>query len=225
MRGKKAMKTNVGAILWAFCLQYFAAEAVSIQGWKGPYSLSANYISDLGAVRCGAQAPGLTDMTQTLCSPLHALMNASFLLQGLLIVGGAALVWRSFPAGKLWAIALLLIAAAGIGAFVVGLAPEDVSPKVHFLGAVENFLCCNVGMATMGVAMLCWRPAARAMGLIAFAAGALGLLGFGFLATRLYLGLGAGGMERVTAYPFPLWLAGMGILLLQRGGLLKDAST
>jgi hypothetical membrane protein len=216
-------QTKVGAILWIFCLQYFLAEAVSILGWRGSYSLADNYISDLGAVQCGVRAGGLTDMTGPLCSPLHVLMNASFLAQGLLIVGGALLVWPLFPKKALWLLAMLLIGAAGMGVFIVGLAPEDVKPKLHYLGAVENFLCCNAGMVVMGVAMLSWRRAARRMGLIALGAGTIGLLGVGFLAAHAYLGLGVGGMERVAAYPFPLWLAGMGALLLRRGGLLSAA--
>lgn len=215
------MKTKLGAILWTLCLQYFVAEAVAIHGWTGPYNFSRNYISDLGAVRCGVRVRGLTDMTEKLCSPLHTVMNASFLLQGVLIVCGTALVRRLFPRGKLWTIALALLGASGVGVFIVGLAPEDLMPRLHVLGAIENFICCNAGMTAMGIAMLGWQRAARRMGLITFGAGIIGLLGIGFLATRVYLGLGVGGIERVAAYPFPLWVAGMGVLLLRRNGLLN----
>jgi hypothetical protein len=31
-------------------------------------------------------------------------------------------------------------------------------------------------------------------------------------------------MERITAYPFPLWIAAMGALLLRRGGLVWAAA-
>jgi hypothetical protein len=68
-----------------------------------------------------------------------------------------------------------------------------------------------------------WKEPAYAMGLIALAAGMTGLFGFAFLAVGVYLGLGVGGMERVVAYPFPLWLASVGILLLRRGALFRDA--
>jgi hypothetical membrane protein len=213
-------KTNIGATLWIFCLQYFVAEAMAISGWPGSYSLSDNYISDLGAVGCDVAATGVTGAAARLCSPLHALMNTSFVLQGLLIIGGAALVWPRFPRGALWAAALLLIGASGIGVFVVGLAPEDAMPRAHFVGAIDNFMCCNLGMATMGVAMLSGRPPARKLGLVTFGAGIIGLAGLGFLATRSYLGLGVGGMERVTAYPFPLWLAAMGVMLLRNSALI-----
>ena len=111
--------TRLGALLWIFCLQYFVAEAASIYGWRGSYSLSRNYISDLGAVGCDIRAGGLIGPTELLCSPLHGLMNASFLLQGLLISCGAALVWPLFPKGKSWAITLSLVGGSGVGVFLV----------------------------------------------------------------------------------------------------------
>ena len=206
--------TTIGAVLWTLCWQYFAAEAISIAGWPGPYSLSQNFISDLGALRCDAAARGV-------CSPLHALMNGSFVLQGVLIVAGALLVWPLFPRGALWTIALLLVGASGFGVFVVGLAPEDVAPGPHYLGAAENFLCCNSGMALMGVAMARWRPETRLIGLVSLAAGLIGLAGVGLLAAHVYLGLGVGIVERATAYPFTLWIGALGLLLWRRGGLLR----
>lgn len=213
-----ARRANAGAILWICCLQYFAAEAVAIHGWRGAYSLSRNYISDLGAVGCEAAANGASDAATRLCSPLHALMNASFVLQGVLIVCGTALAWPRLAKAALATIALGLIGASALGVFVVGLAPEDAAPGPHFVGAIENFLCCNLGMTIMGIAMLSARPAARKAGLVSLGAGLIGLAGLSLLAMRAYLGLGVGGTERVTAYPFPIWLAGMGVLLLSNDG-------
>jgi hypothetical membrane protein len=144
-------------------------------------------------------------------------MNASFVLQGGLILGGALLVRPAFPPGRLFAGALALIGASGAGVALVGLAPEDLLPKLHYLGAAENLFCCNAGMAAMGLAML-RRSAARASGAIALAAGVAGLIGLGCLGAGLDFGFGPGGVERVAAYPFPLWIAGMGALLARRGG-------
>jgi hypothetical membrane protein len=223
LRREKMKKTIFGTVLWTLCLQYFIAEAIAISGWPGSYSLSGNYISDLGAAHCGASVGGSMGSRAMICSPFHVIMNASFLLQGLLIVFGALFVWPSFPKQGLSAAAMLLIGAAGVGVFVVGLAPEDVAPQLHIVGAVSNFVCCNAGMAAMGIAMLRWKTPAHAMGLIALAAGMTGLFGFGFLAAGIDLGLGVGGMERVVAYPFPPWLASMGVLLLRRGALFNNA--
>jgi hypothetical protein len=223
-------RTRVGAYLWILCLQYFVAEAISIFAWPGHYSLRSNYISDLAAIECGDVTTGLTRGLEIVCSPLHAVMNASFLLQGLLIVSGTALVWQVFPKGVFFVVALLLIGASGVGVFVVGLAPEDAAPGLHFLGAIENFIYCNAGMAVMGVAILRGQGTLQRVGLITLAAGVVGLTAIGFLASGVFLGLGVGGMERLVAYPFPLWLAGIGVLLLHAsqniwpGGLNAPAS-
>jgi hypothetical protein len=40
--------------------------------------------------------------------------------------------------------------------------------------------------------------------------------GLAGLAVGHDFGLGAGGVERVAAYPFPLWIAGMGAWLIAR---------
>ncbi len=196
-----------GAWLWVGCLQYFAAEAIAATGYRGGYSLGRNFISDLGAVRCSDGAG---------CSPLHPLMNASFFTQGVLIFAGAVLVWPLFPRG-LARLALGLAAASGFGIAVVGLAPEDVAPDWHYFGAAENLLLSNAGMALIGVALLGDKEAPRAIGLLSLGMGLLGLVGLAGLAGRFDLGLGAGGIERIAAYPFPLWLAGMGVWLLQGG--------
>jgi hypothetical membrane protein len=193
-----------GAWLWVFCLQYFAAEAIAAAGFQGAYSFRRNFISDLGSVSCGGGAG---------CSPLHALMNASFVLQGALIFAGSALVWPLFPKG-LARLALGLIAASGLGVAIVGLAPEDVAPGWHYAGAAGNLLLSNAGAALIGVALMREKLAPRAVGLLSLGLGLLGLVGLAALASRLDLGLGAGAIERIAAYPFPLWLAGMGVWLL-----------
>jgi hypothetical membrane protein len=123
-----------GGALWVGCLQFFAAEAIAAAGFAGSYSYRRNYISDLGALGCGAS-----------CSPLHALMNTSFVLQGVLIFTGAFVVWPLLARGALSQLALGLVAASGLGVALVGLAPEDSAPAWHYLGAAENLLFCNAG--------------------------------------------------------------------------------
>ncbi len=196
-----------GGWLWVGCLQYFAAEAIAAAGFRGGYSIRRKLISDLGAVRSDDGAG---------CSPLHPLMNAAFVIQGALIFGGAALVWPLFPRG-LARLALGLIAASGLGVAVVGLAPEDAAPGWHYLGAAENLLLSNGGAALLGAALLGEKRAPRAVGLLSLGFGLIGLAGLAGLAGRFDLGLGAGVIERIAAYPFPLWLAAMGFWLLSGG--------
>ena len=194
-----------GAGLWMGCLQFFGGEAIAAFAWRGAYRYRLNFISDLGAVGPVGGAGS---------SPLHAVMNASFGLQGALIVGGAVLLWPLFPSSRTGRLALGLIAASGFGVLLVGLAPEDAFPRLHYLGAVENLVFCNVGAALLGVALLRDNSAA---GVVSLAAGLLGLAGVAALAAGADFGLGPGGVERVAAYPFPLWIAGMGAWVMAGG--------
>jgi hypothetical membrane protein len=191
-----------GAILWVLCLQYFVAEAITAQGYRGPYSLATAYISDLGARTCAA-----------VCSPLHPLMNASFLLQGVLIAGGALAVRHLFPRSPIATTALICIAASALGVILVGLYPEDSGSPWHYNGAAENFALSNLGMVLAGLAL---RPIAPARALYSLGSGLIGLAGLALLAMKADLGLGIGMVERITAYPFPLWLGLTGVWLLRR---------
>jgi len=123
-------------------------------------------------------------------------------------------LWPSLAEGIVSSLAMVVIGASGIGVFLVGLAPEDALPAIHYFGAAENFLCCHLGMATMGVSFL--RRGAPAIGGISLGLGLLGLTGMALLGLGEYLGLGVGIVERVVAYPFPLWLAAMGARQLAR---------
>ena len=217
------IKTRFGAALWIFCLQYFAAEAIAIHAWPGGYSLSRNYISDLGALGCGIHAAGIAGATETLCSPMHAVMNGAFVLQGVLILAGAAMVSSGFSKGVMGVLALVLIGVSGLGVALVGLAPEDVLPKPHFLGAFVNLLCCNAGMALFGATLLQHRGPYSRLGWFSLAFGGLGLGALGLFGAGVDLGLGVGGMERVVAYPFPIWLAFIGASILFVPNLVRPS--
>jgi hypothetical membrane protein len=179
---------RVGAILWSFCFQFLLAEQIARLGWPAHYSMAHDYISDLGSGR----------------SPLHSVMNGSFILQGFLIFFGAVLVSRLYPATLVYRIALALLAAAGLGVLVVGVFPEDVHVRIHSLGAIENFLTGNLGMILLGLANIRKNWAA-------LAAGSVGMLA---TLSLIFHGGGAiGTVERIAAYPLPLWLTWTGAVL------------
>jgi hypothetical membrane protein len=141
-------RTTLGSVLWLLCFQYFVAEQIARLASRAPYSVARNVISDLGAVRC------VVSTADAVCSPLHWLMNSSFVLQGLLIFFGGLLVRNVFPRGKLFTVALILITLSGIGLSIVGLAPEDVHRAIHYAAAAEHFLLNNIGVALLGAALL-----------------------------------------------------------------------
>ena len=207
------MICRLGAGLWLFCFQFFVGEQIARLGWPGHYSMARNYISDLGAVSCGEAAT---------CSSLHWVMNGSFVLQGLLIVFGTVLVRSFFPERLVYRIALALLVIAGIGVLEVGMAPQDINLRLHLLGAAANFLGGNLAMILLGLVMIrrsvCGTLPFRFRSWITFALGSIGLLATVALAFRgtpswVALGWNAGTVERLAAYPLPLWLTGAGFVI------------
>lgn len=193
---------RVGAIIWMFAIQFFIAQAVVQSAWTTPFSLTQNFISDLGNTTC---APYPLDSTSYVCSPWHAWMNASFILLGLTVLFGSALLHSTFPRGWGRVIGLMLLAWAGIGIIAVGVYPENENIELHRIGAAGHFVLGNLGMAVLGVAL--WQAhGRRGWAAYSIASGVVGLVATALFITDHFLGLGIGGMERVAAYPLPLWL-------------------
>ena len=184
-------RVRAGGLAWLCALQFFVAEAFAAAAVPG-YSYFQGYISDLGA---------------DIGSPRHGWMNASFVLQAVLILTGLAL-GRARPRAATTALA---VCAVGVG--VVGLAPEDVAPGWHYAGAAANLVGCNLGALLSGLA-----PRAGAAARTGIAAGAVGLAACGALGLHAYGGLGVGAVERLAAYPFVLWLAVNGASALMGDG-------
>jgi hypothetical membrane protein len=204
------MICRLGAGLWLFCFQFFVGEQIARLGWPGHYSMARNYISDLGAVATS--------------SSLHSVMNASFVLQGLLIVFGTVLVRSFFPERLVYRIALALLVIAGIGVLEVGMVPQDINPRLHLLGAAANFLGGNLAMILLGLVMIrrsvCEAQRLRWRSWITFALGSIGLLAtvaLVFLGNPSWAALrwNAGTVERLAAYPLPLWLTWTGWRILR----------
>jgi hypothetical membrane protein len=154
------------------------------------YSVSGNYISDLGAT-CRA--------TCTVFQPSAIIFNSSVILFGLLIVISAYLIWREFNSPIIAA----LICLSGLGAVGVGLFPETAG----FLHMIVSFITFFFGaLAAIAVSRLVKEPFSYFSVLMGLASlSALVLYGL-----EIYLGLGPGGMERMIAYPVLLWAIGFG---------------
>ena len=211
-----------GAAALLLSAEYFAAEAIAAAAWTRPYSYSRNYISDLGVTRCVGTGP---------CSPLGAVMNAGFILSGILSIVAAVLLLPLMPrqAGRR-AVVLALAVAHGIGSIGVGLvssAPGTAAgtPHLHVASAYAAILGGNLALIAVGL----WLP--RAVATLWFRAGsvAFGLFGLGSgLALVLTRGWPPGLLERGAVDPITLWqiLAGacLAVSLLRkpaaRGGRL-----
>lgn len=200
---------RVGAVVWMLAIQFFIAQVVVQLAWTTPFSLTENFISDLGNTTCG---PYPLDSQMYVCSPWHAGMNASFILLGLIILVGAALLNKTFPPGIFRAAGLLFLGLAGAGIIAVGLFPENENIGYHRIGAAAHFILGNLSMIALGMAL---RRVQGRRGLAVYTAisGIVGLLATALFVSDHYLGLGIGGMERVAAYPLPLWLIVAGLVL------------
>lgn len=192
-------------------LQFFLVQGIVQAAWTTPFSLAHNMISDLARETCGPlhRAPGI----DVACSPWHALMNASIIVNGFLIPAGLWLTRRSWPEGKAMALSLLMIAATAPGHVVVGLWPSDTGPAMHVVGAGSILALGNPGMVVAGLAM--W-PAQRARSIVSLVLGLAGLFGTLLFLNDTGLGIGLGGMERVAFYPLTLWCGIQGLMLLKR---------
>ena len=199
------MRIRIGAVLLVLgTVQFFVAHVVVASAWPTPYSWSENYISDLGAVTCG-----------TVCSPLHAVMNSAFLLQGVLLIGGTLLTaaaWTPSTGRRVWQ---GLVVASGVSWVVVGLAPEDVARTAHATGALPGFVVSNVALLVAG-----FSTSTRVHRSCQRAAAVLGVVGVaGFVLLAIASGrpdgvVGIGAAERLVVFPLQIWALVVGIALL-----------
>ena len=94
----------------------------------------------------------------------------------------------------------------------MGFFPEDVNITYHRLGAAAHFILGNLGMVALGIALGQARRR-QALAVYSIVSGVVGLLATALFVSHHYLGMGIGGMERLAAYPLPLWLIVAGISL------------
>lgn len=203
------VRIRAAGAVWIGAVQFFVAQLVVQSAWTTPFSLAANFISDLGNTTCGLY-PAIGG--SYVCSPWHALMNISFSLQGVIILSGTLLARPLLRAGVVRSIVFTLLALTGFGMVGVGLFPEDVNNSGHVISAGIQFVTGNAAMIVIGITGKTmnlkwpWFAASAVLGVAGLAATFLFASGHGF-------GLGVGGMERGAAYTFPIWLIAAGIIM------------
>ncbi|MGQ4416263.1 DUF998 domain-containing protein [Streptomyces sp. SAS_269] len=214
------MKTRIGYAAWvAGVVQFFVVHVIVESAWARPYSWARNNISDLGNAHCAMQPD---PEPRYICSPEHGLMNASFIALGALLVVGVALTGALWRGGATAIVARCLLACAGPGFALAGLAPADVHENRHILGALLIMAMGNIGLLLAGVGLAgdVPSPLRWATSLLGMAA----LAAFGLFLSHRYLGLGMGGMERVAAFPLLAWTLAAGVRgLVHRPPRVGDA--
>lgn len=155
------------------------------------YNVSTNYVSDLGAF-CPNTGPCIIE-------PSSLVFNSSIVLLGLLVLVGGYFLQRAFH----WKPATIMIALAGIGAMGVGLFPETTGIW-HSIFSLIVFLFA--GLAALVTARFQRKP----MFYFSIILGLFTLVALVLYVGGEYLGLGAGGMERMVVYPVLVWSLGFG---------------
>ncbi len=181
---KYAAEKVAGALFFIAASQFVIGLVVAEAQYTG-YSVSANYISDLGV------------------GPSAIVFNFSVFLMGLLILIGAYFVQRAFNFRPL----TLLLVLTAIGAMGVGVFTEH-SGNVHGVVSLIAFLFGGLSSITS------YRLLKRPFSVIAVILGLMALGALGLFFAQIYLDLGVGGMERMIVYPILLWGAGFGGYLL-----------
>ena len=144
-------------------------------------------ISDLGV---GSTAP---------------IFNSAIFGFGLLLIAAAYLLYtaginRCF---------LVLLAFIGLGAAGVGIFPENIVVP-HSICAITVFVCGGL------CAILGYRVFSAPWSWFSPILGVITLVAVVLLGAKVYLGLSAGGMERMIAYPLIIWAIGTGAYLMAR---------
>ncbi|MCU5772570.1 DUF998 domain-containing protein [Erwiniaceae bacterium BAC15a-03b] len=195
---------KIGALCFTLGgLQYLLAESVSALAWVQPhYVYSQNYISDLGIPQCGPQ----------ICSPLHAVMNSGFALEGILFFSACWLLRRQLSGwGRILMLLTGLLHAVGgvlIALFHSGGAAAGVT--LHETGAVMAIGGGNLCLISVG-GWLCSRRQCRIYSWLSLLAGIAGLL---CMLTIPLAWLPTGLIERAAVYPITGWQILTGLMLL-----------
>lgn len=184
---KQVNNKAAGALIFVGATQFILCMLIAECIYPN-YSISGNYISDLGKIG-EVSAP---------------VFNTSVFVLGLTVVAGTYFL-RQTIANKVF---LCLLILCGVGAMGVGIFPEDFGP-IHLAVSLIAFLFG----ALSAIASYKFQKAplsyfAVVLGLISLAA----LILFGL---KIDLGLGVGGMERMIAYPILLWAIGFGGYLIK----------
>jgi hypothetical membrane protein len=204
---------RAAGVIWVLAgAAWFVGEAITASAFPG-YDYATNYISDLGIPDVGAFQGRAID------SPLHAVMNVTFVAQGLLFAVAAVLAGLAVRGGRR-RLFLGLAVAHAVGMTLVGIvhgsqASVDSGIAVlHVIGAALAIIAGNVGAIVAGLSA----RAPRAYRVASVLLGAVGLVGLVMLevdsmSSTIDL-LPDGVWERSAVYAIIVWELLTGILLL-----------
>jgi len=173
-------RKTAGLLLFLGGTQWVLANIIAEALYPG-YSISLNYISDLGV------------------GPSAAVFNTTMVILGLMTLAAAYCIHHALKR-TFFSISLAI---TGVGALGVGIFNESyITPHSFF--AVATFIFSAVS------AFAASRFLKKPFNYISILLGVVILLAFALMIGQVFLGLGVGGMERMVAYPGVLWMVGVG---------------
>jgi hypothetical membrane protein len=181
-----------GALFFIAVTQFVFGLVVS-EALRPNYSITDNYISDLGV--------GSSSMV----------FNSSVFLMGLLLIIGAYFLQRAFN----FELLTVLLVLTAIGAMGVGVFTEDFG-AIHSVVSLIAFL---FGGLSAIFSVICsyvhkFKLVKMPFSIIAVILGLMSLGALVLFIAGMDLGLGVGGMERMIVYPLLMWGAGFGGYLI-----------
>jgi len=181
-----------GALFFVAVTQLVLGLIVSEALYPG-YSVSDNYISDLGV------------------GPPSMIINSSIFLMGVLLIIGSYFLHRAYNFTMLTVTFVL----TAIGEMGVGIFTKDAG-IIHRMAALIGFLFS--GLSAISAVICSYWHELRLMKMpfsaISIVLGLTTLGGLVLFVGKIYFGLGAGGMQRMVLYPVLMWLAGFGGYLM-----------
>lgn len=200
----------LGPSVFILATFYFLAQVVVGWVWSPPYSFVNNTISDLGNSSCGIYG------TSRVCSPRWLLMDVAFIFLGVVMAAGSLFIYQEFnyldrkdPDRRAACAGFVCLAVGGVGAMLVGIFPENTVGLLHAIGAGVAIGVGNLGILLLGLVLTLPEGLRTFMRLFAV----LSMTAAICFASNKYFGLGAGGMERIAAYPESVWLIVFGMYI------------
>ncbi|GAB3876921.1 hypothetical protein GCM10028802_15940 [Terrabacter terrigena] len=203
----------MGVACWLVQPLYVVVELLVAAAASASYSLRDDTISALGQLGC---APGHEGAVVDVCSAAPAVLDAAFVVFGLLRAAGAVLLRPAVAGGGWGTTACALWVASGIAAAAVGLAPVDVVPGLHAGLALPVFVLQPLALVVTGVALGRSGATGPRLARSGLAVGAMTVAGAAAFGARLAGGPWVGALERATLWPAYPWLAGAAWVLMSR---------
>jgi len=176
---------KIAGVLFFIAATQFVFGLIVAEALYPGYSISTNYISDLGI------------------GPSSMIFNTSIFLLGLLSLIGIYFLLRAFHRK----VVTILFAIAAVAAMGVGIFTEN-SESMHMFVSFVVFIFGGLS------AIFSCRLMKYPFNIIVILLGLMSLLALIFFIGNFYLGLGVGGMERMIVYPVLIWMIGFGSFLM-----------